>query len=492
MSERCRIGECSADRSSVDVYCRDPRHGDLLLLRDWPSGRMRWWAVNALRTAVVGLVVLSAGLEAVWPIYLLATAVGAGCIGLLLHAHPFAQAVGIAGWLVSMMVAWSLAAVSVDGDARRVVVTVIVGLPVALGAILGVLVIRYVTRDLVDGVLREATGAVGASVVTAAVLILVWWATIGPLADRFVEVPEGVSRWFLVSGLGSVLSGMLAAAIGGLLLSRRVLDRHVRPWIENEPDQRRVNWAYSRELVEAPSRQDLGTQLVWRLTLFGQRLSRSMVRLARQAVNGLLAVEAAARRALRRGANAVHRRLVLVGRRVVFVLTRGRRILLAGTLASVQASGYSAGPIGAYVAAIGGSLAALHLASSYTEYLVDGSVLGLAAGAAWSVAGLALGAVMVERLATVPTREVVRSVERFVSNAAPDVAIFVVISGWVVGVPGTFGYGPIRVGWVTGVGTLVLMVLMVPVWLQGRRNRDAPVTASAGAPSQPQASSGGY
>ena len=45
--------------------------------------------------------------------------------------------------------------------------------------------------------------------------------------------------------------------------------------------------------------------------------------------------------------------------------------------------------------------------------------------------------------------------------AAPHAFVVLTVGGWVTGLPGTFGFGPVHVGWVTGIATGLLAVAFV-------------------------------
>lgn len=205
-----------------------------------------------------------------------------------------------------------------------------------------------------------------------------------------------------------------------------------------------------------------------------EQVKRSAVALGRQAVNGLLAFVHAAQHGLLRLANWLDRRSRVFGRRLFFVVRRGRRIARTGAGHAARTSVRGTALLIAYGAAVLGAMAALALAEDVTRYLVDGSLTDLLTGAVWSVVGIAACFVIWERLASVPRADAVRAELRLLSRMAPDLARFTVAAGWVVGLPGTFGYGPIEIGWVTVVGTAVLAVLLVQEEISDRRLKRSP------------------
>ncbi|HEV7762818.1 MAG TPA: hypothetical protein VGO78_27600, partial [Acidimicrobiales bacterium] len=216
-SEACGVAACGEKISPVDVFCPNVDHGDLLLFQQEPVGRTRWWVVNTLRTIVVALVVLAAAHDTPWPIYLLAVTIGFSRIWAALHAHQLARSVGLAGWTAIGCVT-AIVATAQLGDEMRIVWTAAVIPPLAVLAWFGAQGTIVLTRREAPGIEREATRAIAGSYTVAAVAVVAWWLTDGGSRDRFVELPQQLSRWLGFAGLGTALGALLIAALGALLM----------------------------------------------------------------------------------------------------------------------------------------------------------------------------------------------------------------------------------------------------------------------------------
>lgn len=485
-AERCSVEECTRETSPVAVFCPEINHGDLLLFQDAPVGRTRWWLVNTARSVVVGLVVAAAAYATPWPIYLLAVFAGLACIGLPLHAHRRARTIGLAGWAVISAVTAVAAAADVGTDGMQAVWTAGVALPLATALLFGLQGPMVLSGDDAPGAEREAARGAAGSYALAVVMATAWWLISGTLADRFVAIPAAVSRWLLFGAVGTALGAALIAAVGAFLVSFGQLDLWVDPRFDPDefPERRTSPATYTRK-EQRPGR-GRSTALAQMLRQFEilrhelrEQLKKSLTALRRTTADGLWAFLWAAQIAALRVVNWLDRRIRLFGRRVYFVVRRGIAIAWTGAGYALEAAGCGIRPLAAYGAAIGGAVAALALADGFTDYLVDGPIDGLVSGVAWSCVGVGACFAVWERLSSVDTSAALHSELRFLSRVAPDVALFTVAAGWVVGIPGMFGYGPIRVGWVTLVGTAVLAVLLAQEELSERRSSKHPEPAGS-------------
>jgi hypothetical protein len=70
----------------------------------------------------------------------------------------------------------------------------------------------------------------------------------------------------------------------------------------------------------------------------------------------------------------------------------------------------------------------------------------------------------------VPTT--IRSASLTLSAAGAALLILTAIGGWSIGLFGTFGHGPIRVGWVTVASTVILVVSAAWSAVRNRRRSD--------------------
>lgn len=446
VSEQCPSVPCVAPITSVDLYCPDEGHGDFLLFQDRPTGRRRVVAINTIRGVVVALALLAASRDTIWPIYLIAVAAGAALIGLLLHATQLGKRVGWGTWLVVAATACVVELAAPEGAALRGVWTVAVGVPLLAALFIGCTGAVYESQSEDLGL----TAGIAVPVVSGTFAVLTWWLTGGPHADRFVGVPDALSRWCLFAGLGAGLAAALYAAVVAFVASFDDMDTHVDDLLER-PQRRRV---------ERPRRGDLG-QVAWRFRML-------RVRTANAVLTFVFRLQVAAVRI----GNWVNRRLRLAGRRMRYVIVTGSSIFAVGVGHAARGLRYAWRPALAYVALIAAAVLAVALSGEITLYLVDGPLAALGAGVGLSVLAVAVCFAATERLSSEATRDVARAQFRLIDRATLDLAIFVVAVGWVVGIPGSLGYGPIRVGWATVVGTIVLAA--VTAFDLGRARRVAP------------------
>lgn len=467
VSERCEVTGCPSQLSPVDICCPIQGHDDILPGQGWPK-RRRFWIVNSARTTAAMLVLASAARETIWPIYGLAIALGCVVVGLFLRAHRAGRFIALGGLGGIMVAVGTVVALGIDDDRPRLVGTVVTGLPLMVGALLLVVTVRFVTKDLTEVIEREAICTVVTSLVLALLAALAWWATTGSYARWFVDVPPSTSTWLLLWGTGAAAATLAAAVVGALLLSRGEINVHVVPLIQQLPQAWIVPWRYDVPDLVPRAKMSVGVSLAWHVSRAGHKLTKAVVDVTRQTLQQLLRVEAALRRVVCRTINRAHRRLVLIGRRASFVARRWRSTYAEALRHGARAAAYTGRPLGAYAAAVGVSVAALHLAVAYTDYLLDGSLHSLASGAGWTLLGLVLCVIIVERLASASDHDVSLAMRRFAYVGGVDVSMVVVVSGLALGLPGTFGPGPIHVGWVS-IGGLVLWVSLMAVAWSGRR-----------------------
>jgi hypothetical protein len=145
------------------------------------------------------------------------------------------------------------------------------------------------------------------------------------------------------------------------------------------------------------------------------------------------------------------------------IVADASRLVVSGVRQAVR---FVIVPVAALVTA---AWAATGFAESVLAYLLHGPLASLAA-----LLGLGVGTwicltIAWVALAGLPMATSVGSAWRFASIAGANGLLLVVVGGWVVGLFGTFGYGPVRVGWVTLSSTLIVITASAWAYLNKRR-----------------------
>jgi hypothetical protein len=154
-------------------------------------------------------------------------------------------------------------------------------------------------------------------------------------------------------------------------------------------------------------------------------------------------VAAGVKHAVRLGRDAVRNAVVALVRAAIFVLVPVSALAGAGLLVAM-----SADETRRYIAT--GALSVL------LQIIVVQFLALLLAPVAWIT------------LASQRRRDSLASAQSSATITAPYLLLFVAAGGWLLGLPGTFGYGPIRVGFLTLTSTALIVVALV---LRPRLNR---------------------
>lgn len=126
------------------------------------------------------------------------------------------------------------------------------------------------------------------------------------------------------------------------------------------------------------------------------------------------------------------------------------------------------------------------VADGTRDYLTTGGFAALGIALAGSLGCLLLWTAGWAALSGQPFGPVRASARRAAESALPQVVMLAAVGGWVLGLPGLFGYGRIRVGWITG----GLTVTLLAVYLRRRPGREAPLSSGASGASGSSAASG--
>lgn len=279
--------------------------------------------------------------------------------------------------------------------------------------------------------------------------------TFGPVS-WIARASATASMWLLVIAVGGALAALLIAVIAGAIEHGKINDSvdpvGAKPGLDLGP-----SWKKPQPLTRP------------RPTGAIDRIAAIVPKLAYRLDNGVRRVLHATKRVGRRVAfrvllakyflvNWVKRLFVLAYRQLAASLRTTGTVVLRAALLAAPSAVRATRVIVLPVSALCGVAALLLLAAQADRtYLVDGSLadLGVTVGTAAAAAVLA-GLVWVA-LCGLPVGMVsAASTHTWTVSSANGLALLA-IGGWVVGLPGTLGYGRIHVGWVT-IGATMLLV----------------------------------
>ena len=121
------------------------------------------------------------------------------------------------------------------------------------------------------------------------------------------------------------------------------------------------------------------------------------------------------------------------------------------------------------VALAAGIYATWGSATRITSYLHDGPIVDAIAGVGLGIVSVALVFVAWGSMIGGPVGPIAQSVSNIIANVGAQAGLFVVAAGWVDGLAGSLGVGPMRVGPVTIVGTVILAAAVFRASARPRR-----------------------
>jgi hypothetical protein len=196
------------------------------------------------------------------------------------------------------------------------------------------------------------------------------------------------------------------------------------------------------------------------LNEFASRAQVAVVATARGVANLLLRAAHIIQVILFRLINWGYRRLVMGIRRFVAAIAATGEVLAEAARlgATVQIRTGRVVLLPALMVSVGAA-AASYGAEYQLRYLLGEGLMLLGPLVLAIAVGLLALTVLWMSLSGVPLRVAVPSWVHSVSVAAPQVIVMFTLGGWIVGLPGTFGHGPIRLGPVTITSTVLLLVV---------------------------------
>jgi len=475
-----RPEDCDASRMQpVDVYCVE--HERFLPLASELPGRRRLIVVVILRALLCGAVLLTAYLDNAVPVYLAAVGVGAALVGLPLRRYRVGWRFAVSVWLVAC--AGVLGSHYVPPLVGRIAGTIAVLVVLAVGVLLAALVAMGAARRRAHKLggstwparaARWAGAAAGAAMVTPAALLLYLGVRVQP-PDWFLSSAMGRSLvlLFVFGGAGSAL---VFAAVGGVVLGLVAPIRRPGIPLRVPAPPATLRWATQIAAWSGPTHGPI-ERLYRVLTTFLLRVAAAATTTARGLAN-------LSRTMLHKAAvfgvtcvNWLYRLVVITGRRVVASLVATGRILrLTASLASAAGRRTIRVLLVPVVAVTAAAWLADRFAAALRTYLVDGSLVALAWTGGLLLGGSALLAVAWLALCGLPLGWSLPSLARSTSVAAANMLLILSVGGWVIGLPGTFGPGPVRVGWVTLGSTALLVVAAVVMMVRKHRTAGKPQT----------------
>lgn len=467
----CPEPGCAAKLETCDLYC--PTHEVLLV-----SNRKRRWVIaNILRAGTAAAFLASAQWDTSVPLFLALVIFGVGWLALPLRRCPSAMRIAVAGWIGLAGAAYAIGHAEWTPYGRRLAATFMVGL--ATGYFLWRLWMRLRSHEeALEAMNDDREGPIAplaGSFLTAPLLGGAAWLFGGAWDDRLLTVSPAVQRWLFALSIGALLGTLLLTAVAAAVRSKHQIEREVAgPFSLPAPAQQRRTTGPSRPTPRKDGRAIDGILYAFDLAVWrAERLRRNRVDAA---INFLYRLAHAAILASVRVGNSVHRIAVLSGRRF--------RATLVHAIALYAAAGRFCGrfahdfgrfcllPTGSLVVSV---VAATVAANATTDYLVRGTLIEAPvafAGFITVVVGIWLAWAWL-----LPDRFSIawESGTRTLSIAGPTLYLLFVSGCWAVGLPGLLGLGPIKVGPVTLITTMGLVVAVIVA----RRRRGGPVPEAA-------------
>jgi hypothetical protein len=456
----CGLPICdSAQILPTDLYCRD--HDRFLpFSRLTSAGRV--FAVALVAFLVYGSVELTALLDSAVPVSLAYILVALGAIALPLRNFLTTCWVTVVLWLAISGLALSFQFT----DTHFHAVTAATFLLVVMTAT--TLLSMFYAGPLDEDAVGIASGLVARGVIGVIGAVAIGFASaLAGKAWRAEGLPVGRVAFFaaVILGAGSIVT----AIVGGFVHGAMRIRRDVRG-IQGPRRLKPVTWRVS---VSSP-RPRQGRSPIDRIaevvTLALHRTSamvtKALVSVCRVSVNFLLtAANVLVARAvdlINWGVKALVLTLRCIAAGVADTIWLGYRALVSAVMSVLWAATFVLVPVGALA---GAGLFLVGSAEETRRYIAAGSLSVLLRIIVLQLMALGLATVAWITLASQPWRESQRSAQRSANGTAPYLLLFVAAGGWLLGLPGTLGHGPIRVGFLTltSTGLIVVALLLRPL-----------------------------
>ena len=444
---RCPAPGCNDpwdQRSPFDVYCNgDESH----LLPLGSDRRTQTLAVYAARAAFGALVFAAASWQSAVPLEIAVLLAGVLILALPLRLFPTARLAGLTGWLALIA---AFAVVYEAGASPRTQTTL--GLLAFSGLIGTTLLAIVLETDLGDTLAERAVG-IGIAVAGAAALLVVGI----ELADR--TRADGLQTVLLVLCVAGFLGAATAATLRCFLRAARIVPAD-HPFVPPERLRPPPIGHPAR-----PTRKIGASRGLDRFAYAARRgafvLALQIARLARLTVLVLWGAANAIRHGVARGSHAAK-----VAARIVAATVReaATTFVRAAIAAATAAWDWTARTFfGIALLAIG---AASGVAASvvFASYLADGTIVDGFLSVVLTLVTLSALVVAWWPLTQQDRADVGAAAQRWLERAAPPVLLTAVALGWAGGLLGLLGLGPLRPGWLTISGTVILAAATAYAW----------------------------
>jgi hypothetical protein len=382
-------------------------------------------------------------------------------------------------------------------SSRHAIVLVLICLPVITWAVLAG---RFASHGGWSGLVArrgidiervaEEAGAAGhatecvittAAAMTPAALALYASLTLGGRAGIVVAYPL-LMRALLIAAIGGLTGVVLSCVIAGVMRGVKKIDRDVTFPFSPPRTPAPVPWR-----VDRPAKRNVTDPI----TRIAEAVTRFAFSMADGVVRGGAAIVNVARRAVYLLACALFYTFAWIHKHVTLAIRRLASSLRAALKSFEEAVSIGAPSFGRATRVVLVPFAAL-AASAFLltpaavdlrAYLLGGSVgaLGLFAG---RVAGVTLLATLAwVALCALPLSRSIASARRSLNVSVPNGLVLLAAGGWVVGLPGTLGYGRIHVGILT-IGSTIL-VIAAYVWSRFSEGAPASSAETLGEEAQP-------
>jgi hypothetical protein len=451
----CDVEEgCDAARiRPTDLYC--DQH-DRFLPFSGMSGAGKIFVVALVAFLVYGSVELTAQLDSAVPVNLGYILVGLGAIALPLRKFRRTCWVTAALWLAisGLALAFPLTDAHFHAVAAAAFLLVVMTGTTVLSMFHAALLDEDAAGIASGLAVRQLLGAMGALAIGFASPLADWvWQAQGPAIGRVAFFAAAI----LAAGT------LVTAIVGGFVESAKRSDDRPVPKI-GSPEKpamlpRQAKATTARGARRGRSPMDILVQAVDRL---GAMLYNAKEVIRTVSIYVLRTVAYVIWKLIISLVNWVVKVLVLTWRYVAAGVKNTVRLGLRAVVDAVVALGWAAIFVLVPVSALAG--AGLLVASSADEtrrYIATGALSVLLQIIVVQFLALLLATVAWIMLASQRRRDSLASAQSSATITAPYLLLFVAAGGWLLGLPGTFGHGPIRVGFLTLTSTALIVVALV-------------------------------
>jgi hypothetical protein len=471
--ETCPDPGCDPEAThTTDVYCRS--HDRFLpAVGDWPNSA-RTTAMIVSAAILFGSFSLTAEFDSRIPMFLMLGLFGFGVLACLLRNFRMTVRVATAVWVAAVA-----AALICDAAGSHTDGPLLAGLLVVIACALAAHAGYFSASSALDGAPLDTEERRGrprwAIAFVSAVFAVSGTGALMYLALLVVPMPYSIDDSRLGGAVfyvtvGALIIGLVFAIGAGIVDGPRRMSSHV-PYIEDWNGFEPVNWPPRRRPVDRSPVVGMNAKIdaiVRRtVTRIGNVFNLVVFAVAEKAVNTLFAVIRLLVNFLIYVVNVVVNLVVLTSKAVVAAAVCTVWIVCGSVRAAFRSIVNALMVAGVPIVAIGLAAGLLPLlAEEVRRYLVDGSLGSLAAFIAVSFVGvISLTAAWI-MLANQRFRVSLESAGRSAGTTGMYGSVLLPTGGWIVGLPGTLGYGQIHVGWVTLVSTTFLIASLVWFRLQ--------------------------